>query len=96
MEKVTVHLGQEVEDIVTGYKGIVTSITDFLYGCRRVGVIRRIPESERLDENSIKEALFDEPGLKIISNGLYIAKNKPIRTGGSRDVSTGRVLHNRR
>lgn len=71
-----VHLGDEVKDTVTGFKGIVTSITEYLNGCRRVGVQPPIDKDGKMpDAYSI-----DEPQLVITKAGKV--KVGPQDTGG--------------
>jgi hypothetical protein len=56
MSKSNIQMGDEVQCIVTGFKGVVTSITEYLNGCRRMGVQPpvdkegRIPEAYNIDE----------------------------------------------
>ena len=62
----TIQLGQEVKDRISGLQGIVTSITTFLYGCRRVGITPR----EIKDGKPMEDCVIDEPQLEIISDGI--------------------------
>jgi hypothetical protein len=52
-------LGNMYRDSITGYQGIATSITDFLYGCRRVGLTRLV-------EGKPEDFAFDEPALVLV------------------------------
>ena len=64
----TIELGQEVKDRVTGYQGIVVSVTNFLNGCRRLAVQRKFnPEK---DEKTPDLEMFDEPDLILVGNGI--------------------------
>jgi hypothetical protein len=63
-----VNLGDEVVDVVSGFKGIATGKSEFLYGCTRIGVIARAKGNETKDMQ-----WFDEPQLKIVKR----AKVKP-------------------
>lgn len=53
-------MGQKVECLVTGFAGTVNSITQYLYGVRRIGIQPpvdkdgKIPESQDVDETQIK------------------------------------------
>ena len=62
-----IKLGMEVKDKISGLQGIVTSVTEFLYGCKRLGV-----SPQALDEKGkpFEEAIIDEPQLNIIGNGI--------------------------
>ena len=59
-----IELGQEVKDIITGFKGVAVVLDDHLHSCRRIGVRPR-----DLDEKgNIRPAkAFDEPQLEIIN-----------------------------
>ncbi len=66
-----VRLGQKVTDNITGFSGIVTARTEFLYGCVRVCV-----EPEELkDGKPIEAQWFDEQRLD--------ARSKATRGGPS-------------
>jgi len=55
-----VQMGQKVECLVTGFAGTVTSITQYLYGVRRIGIQPpvdkdgKIPESQDVDEPQVR------------------------------------------
>jgi len=55
------NLGDEVKDIVSGYKGVITSRTEFISGCIRYGVQPKanmkemtLPEAISFDENQLE------------------------------------------
>lgn len=61
-----IELGQEVEDRVTGFKGIAVSMTAYLQGCNRVGVAPpTVKDGDLRDVES-----FDEPDLIVIGDGI--------------------------
>lgn len=71
-----VQLGDEVKDKVTGFKGIVIGITQFLNGCARVGV--QAPADK---DGSIKPAeWFDDMQLSVTKAAKV--KVGPRNTGG--------------
>ena len=73
-----IKLGQEVKDKVTGFSGIATSVTEFMYGCRRISVDpRELSKDGKLKENLI----FDEPQLEVIGNGLLPAEEPESKEG---------------
>ena len=75
----TVQLGDTVKDTILGYKGVVTQITEYLYGCRRVGI------ELKGHEGKLEEFTFDEPRLEIVKSKA--PKPKPRQnTGGDRPV----------
>lgn len=60
-------MGDEVEDPVTKFKGIVIAIASFAFGPRRVAVQ---PQHIKKDGQGIAEdQWFDEPGLKLKKKG---------------------------
>lgn len=56
-----VEIGDSVKDRITSFKGVVTSISEFLGGCTRVGVKSR----ELIDGKPIDTQLFDLADLTI-------------------------------
>lgn len=63
-----IKLGQEVKDRVTGYQGIIVSVTDFLNGCRRMAIQRKYDPKK--DEKTTEPEMFDEPDLILVGNGI--------------------------
>lgn len=59
-------LGHEVEDKVTGYKGVVDSIQFDLYGCVQVAVIPKIKLGET-DQEKTRGRYFDHKRLTVTS-----------------------------
>ena len=71
-------LGIEVEDYVTGFRGIVTARCEYLTGCRQYAVQ---PKSKK--KNSVdKGQWFDEDRLVVKGKGPKKPKPKKKRTGG--------------
>lgn len=74
-----VTLGERYRDSFTGFEGVATSRTEFLYGCVRVCL-----EADTLkDDGTPKDAVFDEQRL------MTGAGDKPAPTaksGGPRSV----------
>jgi hypothetical protein len=71
MAKKTIKLGQEVQDIVSGFKGTVYGKSDFLYGCTRIAIQPKVKE----DGTFQGAQWFDEPQVEVISK-------KKEKTGG--------------
>jgi heat shock protein HspQ len=61
-------LGSEVEDKITGYRGLLVGRTEWLYGCRRYV----IQSKEKKDGVPVKPLGVDEDSLKLIK-----AENNP-------------------
>ena len=60
-----INLGDEVEDMVSGFKGIVVARHSYLQGCARVSIQPIVDKDGRLPESRT----FDEPQLKCIAVG---------------------------
>ena len=73
MDKQKVELGCEVLDVVTGFKGIVTGVSTFLYGCSRIGVQAKADKAGNISD----ARWFDEPQLKVIKT----AKQTKVKQG---------------
>lgn len=72
-----VELGDTVKDTILGYEGVVTQITEYLYGCRRIGIEFKAPGGK------LEEFTFDEPRLEVIKSKTERPKPKQ-DTGGDR------------
>jgi hypothetical protein len=79
-------LGKEVRDKVSGFTGIVTAITKWLYSCVRVNVMPKVKKDGTPQEGQA----FDIDQLEVIGNGLSKDKNnkKTVKktTGGERSI----------
>lgn len=64
-KKPEIELGDEVQDLISGFKGIVTAKASFVAGCRRLGV----DSQELIDGKPVERQYFDEPNLKIVKSG---------------------------
>jgi hypothetical protein len=72
----SIKMGDEVKCMVTGFKGIVTSITEYLNGCRRMGVQPPVNK-----DGTMPDAFsLDEPQLVLVKAGKV--KVGPQDTGG--------------
>jgi len=56
-------LGSEVEDKITGYKGILSGRTEWLFGCRRYIIQSR----EKKDGVPVKSLSVDEDSIKVLT-----------------------------
>lgn len=72
MTKSKVNLGDEVKDKVTGFKGIVTSITLFLNGCTRCGVQPKMGKDGKVPDG----LSFDEPQLEVVKRKAVASENQ--------------------
>lgn len=81
-----VELGNEVQDRVTGFKGIVIAETHFLQGCARILVQPKV-NKEGVVPDSVS---FDEPDIVVTGRGLAPEKKvKPEKPpGGPRKMAS--------
>lgn len=79
---VTVELGKKYRDKVSGYEGVATAVTEFLYACRRVTL-------DSFAEGEVKQFSFDEPQLEAVE-APQIERPRLSRTGGDRAMPSQR------
>lgn len=72
-------LGQEVEDMVTGYKGHIVGRAEHLTGCNTYGIQRKWKPTEEKVANS---EYFDENRLKPLKGKITINIESPKDKGG--------------
>jgi len=65
-------LGDELQDVVTGYKGIVMGRTDYFTGCSHYGLASR----ELKDGKTLDWEWFDETRIIKIGDGIKIQCEK--------------------
>lgn len=70
--------GEEVQDTVSGFTGIIDCISLWLNGCRRYSVQPKMKKGETVRPDSI---WIDEESLVKLSDGVK-KKIKPTKTGG--------------
>lgn len=72
--KERVELGKKYRDSITGFEGVATAKTDFLYGCVRV-----LLEGVTSEEKNPEEFWFDEQRLKDVETEAPV---QPTATSG--------------
>lgn len=85
--EMTIKLGSRVKDIYTGFEGLMTAHTEWLYGCARITI-----EPTELDKDGkIKDdRVFDEQRVEVIVEGNRLVKKTPIPLGSkAKDIHTG-------
>jgi len=81
-----VHLGDEVRDTITGFKGVATSITEFLNGCRHIGIQPPVDKAGKMCEAySIDEVTCEVTKVKALPEG------KKLTGGPMRKIPSGRI-----
>lgn len=83
--RMEIELGDEVEDKVTGFKGIAIARHTYLEGCDRISIQPKIKKDGEL----IDAASFDEPTVKIVRRNTvkpaHLEELEVRKTGGPRD-----------
>lgn len=67
MSKFLFEHGHEAEDVVTGFRGIITQRCDFLTGCNQYCLI-----SQSKDGKEPTTKWVDEPRLKLVEGGRKV------------------------
>ncbi len=86
IRKNKIKLGDEVQDKLTPFKGIVIGLMQWIYGCDRVGVM----SVELKDGMPLEPFWFDETQVKVIKK-KKVARNKSAR-GGPRMKNPTRIV----
>lgn len=73
-----IKLGVEVKDKITGYKGIATAKTVYLYGCTSYGVTPKIGKDGKREAPE----WFDEGRLEVIGKGISPEDVQAEKPGG--------------
>lgn len=77
--------GEEVIDLVSGFKGIIDCSSLWMNGCRRYSIQPKMKKNETAKPESV---WMDEETLEKVSNGVT-RKVKPSKTGGPSFSSEG-------
>jgi hypothetical protein len=76
----SIQLGSKVRDTLTGFEGIATARTEWLYGCSRIGI-----EPTKLNEDGkpFDTAWFDEQRVEVMVEQLpTVSKDSSATSGG--------------
>lgn len=71
MNEKPIQLGDRVKDKVSGFTGIVTGITYWLQGCRRIG----LAPQEVKDGKILDMVWLDEPQVTIVKRAVVVTEN---------------------
>ncbi len=74
-----IKLGDRAKDTISGLSGIVVGITDWLFGCRRVGLQ---PEKLGKDGKVAETQWFDEAQVSVLQRGVVKGLTPVVATGG--------------
>lgn len=73
-----IKLGSRVRDSLTGFSGVATSRTEYLYGCVHVG----ITPTELKDGSPVKSEWFDEQRCELIEEKPPVVSKDSSATSG--------------
>ncbi|MGI6168436.1 MAG: hypothetical protein ACOYI4_01805 [Christensenellales bacterium] len=80
-----IKLGSSVKDTLTGFAGMATGRTDWLYGCSRIC----IEPAELKDGKPIDAQWFDEQRIEVIEvKAPVVSKDSSATSGGPYDAPT--------
>lgn len=82
-EKIEIKLGQEVEDIATGFRGIATEKATYLNGCVNFGVLPKHVEREMFNNNS-QASWIPNNRLKVVGDGICKTVKKAPKAGNGK------------
>ena len=87
-DAMTITLGDRIKDRLTGFSGICSGITEFLYGCRKLHVQ---PETLGKDGRIQDPEYIDEPRIELLrkKNFLQAAPRPPQKVGAGEVVELG-------
>lgn len=80
--KTNIILGDIVQDIYTGFKGVVLSKTEFVNGCIQFGIAKKYDKKDTIEVLGL-EVNVDSQSLKLIKKGL---KHIQLDEGKKKDV----------
>jgi len=78
----TIQLGDEVKDTITGFKGVAVIRHSYLQGCDRITIIGK----STTDKPDPPELSFDEPQLALIKAKKIVGNGDTIKGGPARHI----------
>lgn len=86
-----IKLGNKVKDSITGFTGIATTRTEYLYGCVHIGIT---PESLSKESQPIDTHYFDEQRIVTLKEkAIPVSKDSAATSGGPTPGPAGRFEH---
>lgn len=72
----SITLGKEVRDKITGYSGILVGEATYLFGCRQYGVVPKVDTDGKIrDTQWFDEGRVEEIGRGILPEEVMVKKN---------------------
>jgi len=75
-----IKLGDEVQDVISGFKGIAIGKTKWLHGCDRIIIAPRVDKDGKVGDNHS----FDDAQVKVLKKKKAPPKKKAAKKGGPR------------
>jgi hypothetical protein len=88
----SIKLGDEVVDTISGFTGIAIARHEYLNGCVRISLQPKCPEGEMKLPDT---ATFDEPNLRVVQKDVVAESSKDVG-GPDKYVDRGRVQDQRK
>lgn len=83
-----INLGDRVQDVISGIKGIVVAKTQWLFGCNRITI-----EPEGNDNGKIFERVtIDEPQAELLATRIFTPDPKQVMYNPAGDRGDERFL----
>ncbi len=83
MARQEIELGLEVEDRITGFRGIVTSRVEYINGCVQYCVRKKVGKDDKFPDAEY----IDGEHLKVVGKGITV-KSKEAGAENSKPAST--------
>lgn len=81
-----IELGDKVRDKVTGVTGIVVAMTNWLFGCSRIG----IQPQELKDGKPVEQTWIDILQAELVEENAIEKDSREEKTGGPQNEDPGR------
>lgn len=80
-----VKLGNKVRDMITGFTGIATGRTEYLYGCARI----LVEPDELKDGKPVEAGWFDEQRIEtVVEKAIPVSAENSATSGGPQSAPT--------
>lgn len=84
--KEEIKLGDQVQDLITGFKGIAVARTKWLNGCVRYAIVGKVKPTGNPDENAVE---IDEQSIKVLKRGVVPSSEYPKEEEPEEEEITG-------
>lgn len=78
------NMGKEAKDKITGFRGIIVSKVEYLYGCAQYGIVPKVTKEGKREGIEY----FDEGRIIIIGKGITPKEVKVERNGAENNIDS--------